>query len=100
MKRFLIFLLLAVFACGCGGVKESGVTEITVWHSWAGKQKELFDKLWARRKKFFEDIVASSIAVYERKIGRKATERELMTRTNKRFIKGWMNRLNSFKFEE
>ncbi|MBP5093889.1 MAG: ABC transporter substrate-binding protein [Abditibacteriota bacterium] len=47
MKRFLIFLLLAVFACGCGGVKESGVTEITVWHSWAGKQKELFDKVIA-----------------------------------------------------
>ena len=62
-------------------------------------QKELFDKLWNRRKKFFEDIVASSVAAYERKIGRKATEQELLKHTNKRFLKGWLNRLNSFKFE-
>lgn len=62
-------------------------------------QRVLFTKLWNRRKKFFEDIVASSIAAYEKKIGRKATEDELMKHTNKRFIKGWLNRLNSFKFE-
>lgn len=63
-------------------------------------QRELFTKLWNRRKKFFEDIVASSIASYEKKIGRKATEAELLKHTNKRFLKGWLNRLNDFKFSE
>lgn len=63
-------------------------------------QKTLFDKLWKRRKKFFEDIVASNVAAYERKIGRKATERELLTHTKKRFLKGWLNRLNDFQFSE
>ena len=62
-------------------------------------QKILFQKLWERRKKFFEDIVANSVSAYERKIGRKATERELLKYTKKRFLRGWLNRLNFFQFE-
>lgn len=83
------------------GVKQDGVVgnvtlgKINGWEP----QKDLFDRLWARRKKFFEDIVAASIRSYERKVGRKATERELLKHTKKRFIKGWMNRLNDFKFQ-
>lgn len=60
----------------------------------------LFERLWNRRKQFFEDIVARSIADYERKVGRKATNLELIKYTKKRFLKGWLNRLNDFKFEE
>lgn len=63
-------------------------------------QKDLFDRLWRRRKKFFEDIIAESVRNYEKKIGRQATERELLKYTYKRFEKGWMNRLNDFKFSE
>lgn len=63
-------------------------------------QRGLFQKLWLRRKKFFEDIVASSVASYERKKGRKATEQELLKNTKKRFLKGWLNRLNDFQFED
>ena len=87
---------------GVLGVKQDGIVgpvtlaKINGWVS----QKDLFDHLWARRKKFFEDIVASSVRAYERKIGRKATERELLKYTKKRFLKGWLNRLNDFKFEE
>ena len=87
---------------GVLGVKQDGVVgpvtlaKINQWPN----QKDLFDRLWKRRKKFFEDIVASSVKSYERKIGRKATERELMTRTNKRFLRGWLNRLNDFKYED
>ncbi len=83
-------------------VKQDGVVgpvtlaKINGWQP----QKDLFDRLWARRKKFFEDIVASSVRAYERKIGRKATERELLTHTKKRFIKGWLNRLNDFRYED
>ena len=42
-------------------------------------QKELFQKLWNRRKKHFEDIVKNRPA-------------------SKVFLKGWMNRLNDFKW--
>lgn len=87
---------------GVLGVRQDGIVgDITLGkiNGWK-PQKDLFDRLWKRRKKFFEDIVAASIREYERKIGRKATERELMTKTYKRFINGWLNRLNDFKFED
>lgn len=41
-------------------------------------QKELFEKLWNRRKKHFESIGKGSKA---------------------KFLKGWLNRLNDFKYE-
>lgn len=82
------------------GVKPDGIVgKMTLSAINGADQRYLFTRLWNRRKKFFEDITASSIAAYERKIGRKATENELMKHTNKRFLKGWLNRLNSFKFE-
>ena len=43
------------------------------------------------------DITTSSIAAYEKRIGRKATNAELMKYTKKRFIKGWLNRLAAIK---
>lgn len=42
-------------------------------------QKELFDKLWDRRKQHFTAIANSRPG-------------------NKKFLKGWLNRLNDFKF--
>ena len=44
-------------------------------------QKELFDLLWNRRKKHFEDIVKKDP-------------------TQQRFLNGWLNRLNDFKYSE
>lgn len=58
---------------------------------------ELFEALFQARVKFIHDIVESSIAKYESKIGRKATEKELLKHTNKRFLKGWLNRLESIR---
>lgn len=87
---------------GVLGVRQDGVVgDITLGkiNGW-NPQSNLFDKLWSRRKKFFDDIVARSVADYEKKIGRKATNQELMKHTKKRFIKGWMNRLNDFNFYE
>jgi lysozyme family protein len=40
-------------------------------------QKELFQKLWNRRKKYFESIATSN---------------------KKKFLNGWLNRLNDFKW--
>lgn len=57
----------------------------------------LFDAIFAARMKFLNDITAESIAKYEKRIGRKATESELMKYTNKRFLKGWTRRLNDIK---
>jgi lysozyme family protein len=42
-------------------------------------KKELFDKLWNRRKKHFQDIAKNG---------------------KEKFLKGWLNRLNDFKYEE
>lgn len=58
---------------------------------------QLFDAIFKARVKFFKDITNTSVRNYEKKIGRKATETELMKHTNKRFLKGWLNRLNDIK---
>ena len=42
-------------------------------------QRELFDKLWNRRKKHFQDIAKNG---------------------KEKFLNGWLNRLNDFKFSE
>ncbi len=82
------------------GVKPDGmVGPVTLQAINMADQLELFNRLWLRRKKFFLDLVDNSVKEYERKLGRKATERELLKYTQKRFLKGWLNRLNSFKFE-
>jgi lysozyme family protein len=63
-------------------------------------QRELFDKIFKARVKFIQDIVNNSIVKYEKEIERKATEKELLEHTQKKYLKGWLNRLNDFKYEE
>lgn len=46
------------------------------------------------RLKYYDTIIAKSIAAYERKIGRKATAAELIVHTSKRFERGWRNRVS------
>lgn len=60
----------------------------------------LFNRLWNRRKRFFEDIVKADVKRYEAKIGREATEYEKKKYTKYRFLNGWMNRLNDFQFTD
>lgn len=84
------------------GVRQDGIVgDITLGkiNGW-NPQSALFDRLWARRKRFFEDVVARSIADYERKLGRKSTTQEQLKYTKRKYIKGWLNRLSDFKFEE
>lgn len=57
----------------------------------------LFDRIYQARETFLRDITNQSIASYEKKINRKATNAELMKYTKKRFIKGWLNRLAAIK---
>lgn len=58
---------------------------------------QLFEAIFKERVKFINGVVSRSVAAYEKKIGRKATEKELFKYTQKRFLSGWMNRLNDIK---
>jgi lysozyme family protein len=63
------------------GVKDDGVVggkTIAAINDYPD-QRELFDKLWNRRKKHFQDIAKNG---------------------KEKFLKGWLNRLNDFKFSE
>lgn len=80
-----------------GVVSDGIVGEKTLAAVNAADPRQLFDAIFEARKKFLHDITNQSIARYERKIGRKATEAELKKHTNKRFIKGWLNRLEAIK---
>lgn len=57
----------------------------------------LFNRLYEARKDFLQTITRNSVAHYEKRIGRKATEAERMKHTNARFLKGWLNRLEDLK---
>lgn len=80
-----------VFTSGAWGVKipqrilglkqDGAVGQLTLKAVNSANQKELFDKIFEARKKFFNDIVKNNPS-------------------QKRFIKGWLNRLNDFKFSE
>lgn len=57
----------------------------------------LFERIFNARVDFLHDITAASVNKYEKIIGRKATESELLKHTNKRFLDGWLNRLEDLK---
>ena len=80
-----------------GVVPDGIVGEKTLAAVNAADPRQLFDTIFEARKKFLHDITNQSIAKYERKIGRKATNAELKKHTNKRFINGWLNRLEAIK---
>jgi len=64
------------------GLKEDGVVgPATLKAVNSVNQKELFEKIFEARKNFFIDIVKNNPS-------------------QKRFIKGWLNRLNDFKYSE
>lgn len=80
------------------GVKDDGIVgEKTLSAVNFADPDQLFDAIYKARVDFLNEITQSSIAKYEKKIGRKATESELMKYTNKRFLKGWLNRLAGIK---
>lgn len=80
------------------GVKDDGIVgEKTLSAVNFADPDQLFDAIYKARVDFLNEITQSSIAKYERKIGRKATESELMKYTNKRFLKGWLSRLADIK---
>lgn len=61
---------------------------------------KLFNQIFNAKKEFFKGIAENSLIAYEKKIKRKATEKEKYSETQYRFLDGWINRLNDFKFKE
>ncbi|OQA66916.1 MAG: putative Peptidoglycan domain protein [Ignavibacteria bacterium ADurb.Bin266] len=80
------------------GVKQDGIVgNQTLFAVNEYDPNRLFDMLIKARIYFIEDIVNKSVLDYEKKIGRRATENELLRYTQKRFKKGWLNRIESIK---
>ena len=64
------------------GVKDDGIVgkkTLSAINNYPN-QKELFEKLWNRRKKHFEDLAK--------------------THNRAKFLNGWLNRLSAFKYSE
>lgn len=80
------------------GVKVDGiVAEKTIHALNAQDPGKFFQLVFDARKQFLQDITDGSIKRYEARLGRKATQAELMKHTNKRFLRGWLNRLEDIK---
>ena len=59
-----------------------------------------FNMVKKARIKFYNDLVAASVRTYEKKLGRKSSQSEQLKNTQMKYYKGWINRLNSFKFSK
>lgn len=56
---------------------------------------QLTEKYIQERRNYYQKISDSSLAAYEKKIGRKATTKEKFSNTNYKFLKGWLNRVDN-----
>lgn len=80
------------------GVKPDGIVGAkTISAVNFAAPNQLFNAIYNARVKFLKDIVAQSVAAYEKKKGRKATNAEKMRFTKQRFLNGWMKRLADIK---
>lgn len=63
----------------------------------ANSDNTITERFIQARKDFYTRLAVQSLNKYEVKIKRQATLNEKMTKTNYRFLKGWMNRINNLK---
>ena len=64
----------------------------------SGNQTEVFAKLKKSRVDFVIGICVRSLVSFEKKHGRKATEKEKNTLTQYKFKNGWLRRINAINF--
>ena len=99
-----------VWGSGIHGVKipqellgvtvDGNVGKVTIDKLNSVDQKEFHAKIIEARKQFLNRIVEQDIARIEAKLGKKLTAAEQTKLTNKRFIKGWLNRLADFTYSD
>ena len=56
---------------------------------------DITQKYIQERRNYYQKIADSSLTDYEKKIGRKANEKEKFSNTNYKFLKGWLNRVDN-----
>jgi lysozyme family protein len=79
------------------GVRCDGVVGDVTLGALNSRGSAFFERLYAARVQYLHDITNRSVRRYEARLGRKATERELLRYTHKRFLKGWLNRLEDIR---
>jgi lysozyme family protein len=78
------------------GLKPDGIVgPVTLGLINAANPDTLVQTIYNARKSFIEGIVRYSIAEYEVKIGRRASEGEKYQYTQKKFKSGWLRRLDA-----
>ena len=82
--------LLGVKADGIVGTKTISAVNFA-------DPNQLFNAIYNARVKFLRNVAANSVAAYEKKIGRRATNAEKMRYTKARFLNGWLRRLSDIK---
>lgn len=83
------------------GVKPDGIVgPVTLAAVNAADPARLVDDLYKAREAFLRKLAADSVAAYERRIGRKSTRTEQLRHTQRRFLAGWLNRLNDLAYAD
>ncbi len=83
------------------GLKDDGnVGKLTLDTVNGANQKELHAKIVKARLDFVDHIIEADIIKVEAKLKKKLTEKEKIKLTNKRFEKGWKNRIADYKYED
>jgi len=77
------------------GVKVDGVLGSKTLA--AVNSSNLTQKYIQERRDYYQIIADYSLQTYEKKIGRKATNKEKFAYTNYKYLKGWLNRVNNLK---
>lgn len=83
-----------------GVIVDGKVGPLTIAAINKGNQRMMFANLKRVRVNYILSLVNKSVAAYEKKIGRKATEKEKLAHTQYKFKKGWLRRVNSINYFE
>lgn len=82
------------------GLKEDGtIGKLTIEAINLKEPSALHSQLFLARIAFIDSIIRNSIAKIEKEKGRVLTEKEQLKLTQKRFERGWKNRILDYKFE-
>jgi lysozyme family protein len=82
-----------------GVVEDGRVGMQTITAINNANQKELHEKIRMAKIAFINDLVNKSVKEYKIKYPT-STEKELLEKTQLRYLKGWTNRINEYQYQE